>query len=155
GIGLIVLALTGFMGLQLAERFGRPVAAVALAARHVAQGNLGARADVPPPANAELASLVTDFNAMASHLEGAENERRMTTAAIAHELRPPLAVMRGRLQGMLDGVFDTNREEVSRLIAQTELLGRIVEDLRTVTLAEAGRLELRRESVELYALAAE
>jgi signal transduction histidine kinase len=96
-----------------------------------------------------------DFNAMAGHIERSEKERRMTTAAIAHELRTPLTVMRGRLQGMLDGLFETNRQEVSRLIGQTDLLARIVEDLRTVTLAEAGRLELRKEAVELRALAAE
>jgi signal transduction histidine kinase len=154
-VGLIVLALTGFLGIRLADRFGRPVAAVALAARRVACGDLTARADVPSPVNAELANLVMDFNAMAGHIERSEKERRMTTAAIAHELRTPLTVMRGRLQGMLDGLFEANRQEVSRLIGQTDLLARIVEDLRTVTLAEAGRLELRKEAVELRALAAE
>lgn len=155
GIGLIVFAMTGTAGFLLAQRLGRPVSAVALAARRVARGELTARAEVPLPANTELATLVADFNAMADHLERAEGERRMTTAAIAHELRTPLTVMRGRLQGMLDGVFETNRSEVTRLVAQTDLLTRIVEDLRTVTLAEAGRLDLRWETVELRALAAE
>lgn len=155
GIGLIVFAMTGTVGFLLAQRFGRPITAVALAARRVARGDLTARAEVPLPGNPELATLVADFNQMADHLERAEGERRMTTAAIAHELRTPLTVMRGRLQGMLDGVFETNRGEVTRLVAQTDLLARIVEDLRTVTLAEAGRLDLRWETLELRALAAE
>lgn len=155
GIGLIVFALTGTVGFLLAQRFGRPITAVALAARRVARGDLTARAEVPLPGNPELATLVADFNRMADHLERAEGERRKTTAAIAHELRTPLTVMRGRLQGMLDGVFETNRGEVTRLVAQTDLLARIVEDLRTVTLAEAGRLDLRWETVELRALAAD
>src|SRR5690606_39571630 len=88
------------------------------------------------------------FNAMADSLQSLEESRRAMVADIAHELRTPLTVMRGRLEAMEDGVVELDIEEVRDLHAQVLLLTRLVEDLRTLSLADAGRLSLRVRSEE-------
>jgi two-component system, OmpR family, sensor histidine kinase AdeS len=156
GLAAVVLVLTAAAGFYLARRYGRPIASVADAARRVAAGDLGARAESVRGGGArELVELAEHFNSMAASLERTERARRESLAAIAHELRTPLTVMQGRLQGLVDGVFAHNPSEYRRLIAQTELLGRVVEDLRTVTLADAGRLELSLTPVMIEQVIAE
>src|SRR5690606_3389575 len=93
------------------------------------------------------------FNAMADSLQALEASRRAMVADIAHELRTPLTVMRGRLEAMEDGVVDLSIEEVRDLHAQVLVLSRLVDDLRTLSLADAGRLSLRVEEVDLSDLA--
>jgi signal transduction histidine kinase len=78
--------------------------------------------------------------------------RRDMTADIAHELRTPLAVMRGNLEAMLDGVYPFDAEHLNPVLNQVNLLTRLVEDLRTLALAEAGQLPLSKRSVDLAAL---
>ncbi len=149
---VIVAAL---LAVFLARRIALPLEAVSRAASRVAQGDWQARAPLHPRearGGSETARLVRNFNSMASSLEGLEAERKATVAAIAHELRTPLTVLRGRLEAVRDGVLETTPEEFSVLISQVELLSRLVTDLRTLSLMEAGQLSLERQELDFALL---
>jgi len=96
----------------------------------------------------ELDDLASSFNAMARALHQADRQRRQMTADIAHELRTPLSIIKGRLEGLQDGVYSATSEEVERLLSETALLERLIEDLRLLALAEAGQLPLYTESLD-------
>lgn len=155
--GFLVSALIAAL---IAWYLARPLSAVSRAARRVAGGDLSARALLPvgeqrglgrAPGD-EAVRLVYDFNAMAASLERLETERQATAASIAHELRTPLAVLQARLAALRDGVFALDLREVGLLEQQTSLLARLVEDLRHLSLAEAGRLTLNLHACDLSAL---
>jgi signal transduction histidine kinase len=154
-------ALAGLLALGLAlvigRRIARPIEDVSKAARLVADGKLDTRVKVAPmPHNSdETTQLALSFNRMAQTLEENELERRQFIADIAHELRTPLAVMTSRLEALEDGVFELNTGEVARLQTQTRFLTRLVDDLRVLSLAEAGRLGLERRSFNLETLVAD
>jgi signal transduction histidine kinase len=112
----------------------------------VAAGDLGARA--PATSGASLGRLTESFNEMAERLETNERRRRELLADIAHELRTPLQVMRGSLEGMLDGVHQVDPERLAMLVTQTETMARLLDDLHTLSMAEAGVLELHMEPVD-------
>ena len=150
-----VLALA--TALLISRRVAQPIQAVSRAAQAVASGQLSARVAVRPRANSadETAQLALSFNRMAQSLEANELERRQLIADIAHELRTPLAVMISRLEALEDGVFALDQSEVTRLQVQTRFLARLVEDLRVLSLAEAGRLSLETRRVDLRLLTLE
>lgn len=75
--------------------------------------------------------------------------RRQLMADVAHELRTPLAILQGRIEGLLDGVYPRDDDQVEELLEQTRHLSRLVEDLGTLARADAGALELRKEPVDL------
>ena len=139
----------------IARRLAKPLSEVSRAAHQVARGDLSTRAELPRESqrqNGEVVRLLYDFNAMAASLERLERERQATTAAIAHELRTPLAVLQARLAALGDGVFALDMGEISLLAQQTDLLARLVEDLRNLSLADAGELELTFAPCDLAAL---
>jgi two-component system, OmpR family, sensor histidine kinase BaeS len=154
-LGAILFGIV--VGGLAAERIARPIAAVARAADRVAGGDLGARvgADAARGAGAEVALLGRTFDGMAEALQASEARRQALVADVAHELRTPLAVLQGRLEALLDGVLPVDRAELERLHRQTGLLTRLVEDLRVLSLADAHRLRLDVEPVDLVGLAAE
>lgn len=145
--GVVAVALGGL----LAWTIVRPLRHVTHAARRVARGELEAR--VRADGADEVAELGQAFNSMAAALQRDRELRHNMTADIAHELRTPLSVLRGNVEAMLDGVTPPNRENLQSLHEETLLLGRLVDDLRTLTLAEAGRLELRPEPTDMAELA--
>ncbi len=136
----------------LARRIARPISAVSEAAVRVAAGDLGARARLLP-GDRETTDLALNFNVMAQGLQALEQERRDTVASIAHELRTPLTVMQARLDAIEDGIYPLDQEQVLQLSAQTQLLTRLVADLRTLSLAEAGRLTIQPTQVRPLSLA--
>ncbi len=143
-------SLIGVLGGGLfAGRLSAPLESLAGAARAVAAGDLSARARPGHSGSGETAQLLQDFNEMADALERSDRQIKESSAAIAHELRTPLTVLRGRLQGMLDGVFHPGPREIEALIRQVDGLTRIVEDLKTVSTAEAGQLSLQLGLVDL------
>ena len=154
------LLLSVLFAAFIAWRLAKPLSEVSSAARQVAGGDLSARAKLPfgqrlwpwNRQNGEATRLLDDFNAMAASLERLERERQATTAAIAHELRTPLAVLQARLAALGDGVFALDMDEISLLAQQTDLLARLVEDLRNLSLADAGELELTFAPCDLAAL---
>ncbi|GGR17783.1 hypothetical protein GCM10008957_33150 [Deinococcus ruber] len=143
--GLIVAVL-------LARRIARPISEVSEAAARVAAGDLSVRARLLP-GDRETTELARSFNAMAHGLEQLEQERRDTVVSIAHELRTPLTVMQARLDAIEDGIYPLDQEQVGQLSAQTQLLTRLVADLRTLSLAEVGRLTLQLRQIEPFRLA--
>lgn len=153
-MALVVLTLCAsligiLVGSALARRLSDPLEILAEAARAVAAGDLSARARPRSIGAGETAQLIADFNEMADALEMSDRQLKESSAAIAHELRTPLTVLRGRLQGMRDGVFDAGDQEIEALIRQVDGLTRIVEDLRTVSNSQAGQLTLRLSMVDL------
>ena len=144
--GLIALVLA----LLLAYWLLRPISRLTQAASHMAEGDLQQR--VPETGPGEVADLNRSFNHMAASLEAAEARRRSLTADIAHELRTPLAVQRANLEAMQDGVYSITEDNIDAVLAQNQLLTRLVEDLRTIGLADAGELHLRKAETDLVAL---
>jgi two-component system OmpR family sensor kinase/two-component system sensor histidine kinase BaeS len=150
--GAVALLLVA--GLWLAggalRRFALPVADLVETAGRLADGDYGARVvERGPPA---VRRLAVAFNQMATRLEAQQTERRNLLAEIAHELRTPLAVMQGNLEGLLDGVYPRDDAHLSAVLDETHVLAALVDDLRTIALAEAGALPLRREPVDLAVL---
>lgn len=129
-----VMARWGF------RRVAAPIADVMSAADAVADGDLSVRLreDVP----GEFGMLARRFNRMTAELERAEAQRRNLTADIAHELRNPLHILQGNLEGMLDGVYEPSPEILGATLEETRLLARLVSDLQTLSLAESGELPL-------------
>lgn len=151
-LGVIVLVgqlTAALVGWRLAERVAAPLAVVGEAARSIAQGNFSARATLDEKMFGEAERLLTDFNTMAARLEGAEAELRYSNTAIAHELRTPLTILRGRLQGLNDGVYEPSQQLFDSLVAHVDGLARLVEDLRTLGLFSADKLDLATESIDL------
>ena len=149
-IGIISFLLTVFLvivAILLTRRFVNPLADVIYAAREVASGNLRTR--IPMKGPQDLRSLSESFNEMASSLERSDRERRDMLADIAHELRTPLSVIRGRLEGIVDGIYPDNGPQISMALEQTYLLQRLVDDLRLLTLAETRQLQFDKRNVNL------
>ena len=117
-----------------------PVRGLTSAARKLGSGDLTYR--VPESRNDEIGELASTFNEMATELESAEMHRRRMTADIAHELRTPLTNIQGYLEAIMDGVVKPDPETINSLHAQTVHLSRLVDDLRLLSVAEAGALRL-------------
>ncbi|MGN9811733.1 sensor histidine kinase [Micromonospora sp. BQ11] len=150
----VSLAAGLLAALLLARWLTAPLRSVTRAARRVADGHLDARA-TGRTGRDELGRLVTDFNAMAASLQALERERAASSAAVAHELRTPLAALTARLRALHDGVIDYDAAEPRRLLRHTAVLHRLVDDLRTLSLADAGRLRLDRHVTDLRATVAD
>ena len=146
-------AVAVLFGALLARLISRPVDEVSRAAQQVAGGNLAARAR-QWPGSVELIHLTQNFNRMAGSLDALERERREMIADIAHELRTPLAVVQARLDAFEDKVLDPTPQELALVLMQIGLLTRLVSDLRTLSLADAGRLPLQVAPLDLAALTA-
>lgn len=146
---LICLVIAIFIALRLARRILTPLNSVAESARKLSAGDLTARAAPGDRSLGETARLVDDFNVMAQKLQESAEAMMSWNAAIAHELRTPLTILRGRLQGLSEGVFEPSNELIRTLLAQVDGLSRLVEDLRIVTLSDSRRLEMRFETIDL------
>ena len=146
-ISFLMAIPTIIIGLFLMRRFVTPLAEVIAAARAVAAGDLSTRVRAAGPD--DLRALSDSFNHMAASLEQSDNERRNMLADIAHELRTPLTVMRGRLEGIVDGVYAASPEQIGPALEETYLLERLVEDLRLLTLAETRQLHIEHRDVDL------
>jgi two-component system OmpR family sensor kinase/two-component system sensor histidine kinase BaeS len=152
-IGIILFFVAIFalvVAILLIRRFVNPLADVIYAAREVTRGKLGTRISSEGPQ--DMRSLSDSFNEMASSLERNDRERREMFADIAHELRTPLSVVRGRLEGIVDGIYSADDGQVSLALEQTYLLERLVDDLRLLTLAEAHQLPFEKTMIDLHHL---
>jgi len=133
GLALILALLLSFYLL-------RPVRELRRAATRMSEGDLTQR--VRASGKDELATLGKAFNHMAASLEEGEQRRQSMTADIAHELRTPLAVQRANLEAMLDGIYPLTTKNLGPVLEQNQLLTRLVADLRTIALVDAGELNL-------------
>jgi len=132
-----------FLGVFLARRLTRPVRELTTATRAMAQGEL--EQQVPVRSQDELGELAASFNQMSADLARANELRRQMTADIAHDLRTPLSVIAGYTEGLQDGVLPPTSETFQTMHQEAEHLNRLVEDLRTLSLADAGELTLTRQ----------
>lgn len=146
-IGLGVAAVAGTV---TARQITAPLQALAGAARRIGGGDLSQI--VPVHGDDEIGQVARTFNAMATNLHHAEERRRQLLADIAHELGTPLAVLQANLEGMLDGVVAPAPERLAALHTQSQVLTRLVRDLRDLSLAQQGQLHLDRRPVDLPAL---
>ena len=145
-------ALAVLASVALARGLTRSLRAMTGAARDLAAGALGRQVEVKGAD--ELAELAQAFNRMSRDLAEGEALRQRMTTDIAHELRTPVSVLQGHLEAMRDGVFPADAERLAVAHDQTLHLARLVDDLRTLTLAEAGKLALNRATVAPGDLAA-
>ena len=135
------------LGLLVSRQITQPLRRLTRAAHTVAGGDLAQRVTVS--SQDELGALAEAFNTMADSLEGAERQRRQVFGDIAHELKTPIAILQANLEAMIDGVVEPTPEKLGSLREETLLLGRLVTDLRDLSLAEAGRLQLHLAPVDL------
>jgi signal transduction histidine kinase len=145
GAGLLALLLS----LPLSRRILEPIRALTVAARRMETGDLAARS--PVRSRDEIGELSRAFNAMAESLERNEKLRRALVGDVAHELRTPLTNLRCQIEAIQDGLQPATSETLRSLHEETLLLGRLVDDLQDLALAEAGRLPLHRVPVAPHA----
>jgi len=145
------LVLSVAVAVNLARRILVPLNSVTDSIRRVARGDLGARAVAGDRSLHEAALLADNFNALADELQRVTNEQAIWNAAIAHELRTPVTVLRGRLQGLAEGVFKPDEAQFRSLLTQVEGLTRLIEDLRVVSLADGGHLSIEIRDADLAA----
>ena len=151
---LAAAAISGSVALVLALLLAyfliQPVNLLSGATEKIAHGDLSYRVAIRKPK--ELARLGATFNAIAAELEQADRRRKNLTPDIAHELRTPLAVQQAHLEALADGVFALSKENLDPIQEQNNLLTRLVEDLRLITLADAGELQMDLQPVDMRAL---
>jgi two-component system, OmpR family, sensor histidine kinase BaeS len=151
GVGLLVfLAMFIVVVVFSLRRFSRPLDELLVASDRVAEGDLSVRLE--EKGLREMRSVARTFNSMAERLQASDRQRRDMLADVTHELRTPLTVIRGEVEGMLDGVYPADEARLKSVLEETELLTRLVDDLRTFSLAEAGALQLKREPTDVAAL---
>jgi signal transduction histidine kinase len=138
--GMVSTLAAALASLFISRRFVEPLRYVLAATSRIASGRYGER--VPVRDADELGELSQSFNAMARALEEAERRRVEVISDVSHELRTPLSTLRGYVEGMAEGVVEPSEETWTLLYAEFERVGRLVDDLRRLSRAEAGRLDL-------------
>ena len=150
---LIVCAVVAGSVAAILRRIAGPIADIVSAADRIKHRDYDVRVRVPEFGPAWVGDTARAFNAMAKELDVQDQARRHMMADIAHELRTPLAVVQGKLEGLIDGVYPRDNERLQGLLDDTRVLSRLVEDLRTLATAEGGALALSKEPTDLLALA--
>lgn len=148
--GVISVVFALLLGWVLTRQITRPVLALNYGARQIAQGELKHRVKIQ--SKDEIGDLAASFNAMASNLENSEQSRRRMIADIAHELKTPLTVIDGTVDAIIDGVFQPDKDRLDSIKEQTQMLTRLVSDLRDLSLADAGQLKLDFKPTDLKEL---
>ncbi len=149
---MLLAAITaGAVGLAIAlvlsQSLTSPLRQLTAAMQRFAHGERNLQ--LPSPSGDEVGDLTRSFRGMMTEIERQEKLRKEMTADIAHELRTPLSVVQANLDALADGVYPLTRENLSPIRESAELLDRLVEDLRTLELADAGRLALEKSEVDL------
>jgi len=140
GAPFVVFIIIIFTIFNLYMRFGKPMENLFNTINAVSDGNLSAR--VPENKSDMFSELITRFNKMVDELERADKQRRNLTADIAHELRTPLHIIQGNLEGVIDGIYKPTNEHINNTLDETKLLTRLINDLQTLSLAESHQLPL-------------
>ncbi len=149
-LGFILLVSAVAWGARSLRRMFTPLDELFNASERVAKGDYSVRVQEKGPP--EVHSLMRSFNSMAERLQVSDQQRRDMLADISHELRTPITVIQGNVEGMLDGVYPADNARLNSIIEETQILSRLVDDLRTLALAESGALHLKREPANLAAL---
>lgn len=152
-VGLLVGGLGVALTVWALRRTTAPMGDVMEAAGRVSAGDYSVRVAERGPGEAR--ALARAFNTMAARLQANDEQRRRLLADVTHELRTPLAIVQGNLEGLLDGVYPRDDAHLTPILEETRVLGRLIDDLRTLALAESGALRLQREPTDLEVLAEE
>ena len=153
GLVFVILVLgLAFLAARNIRRMSNPLDELVVASNKVAEGDYSAR--VEEKGLSEMRTLLRGFNSMAERLQINDQQRRSMLADVSHELRTPITVIQGNVEGILDGMYpaDETRLRLKSILEETHILSRLVDDLRTMALAESGSLQLRREPVDLAPL---
>jgi signal transduction histidine kinase len=150
GLALALPLLAALVATRAFRGIATPLADVMGAADAVAEGDLNVR--VAERGSSEFRQLARSFNRMAERLQQSDQQRRTLMADVAHELRTPLHIIQGNLEGVIDGVYAPTPAHIEATLDETRLLARLVEDLRTLSLAEAGQLPMQWEAVDVAEL---
>ncbi|HKJ37315.1 MAG TPA: HAMP domain-containing sensor histidine kinase [Anaerolineales bacterium] len=145
--GFFILLFTMFIAARSLRRMARPLDELIDASDKVADGDFSIRVDVKGPP--EVRKLLYGFNSMAERLQVNDQQRRNMLADVSHELRTPLTVIQGNVEGILDGMYPADEFRLQSILEETQVLSRLIEDLRTLSLAESGALQLKREPIDL------
>jgi len=113
----------------------------------VAEGDFSVRLEEKGPP--EVRALTRGFNSMAERLQVNDQQRRNMLADVSHELRTPLTIIQGNVEGILDGMYPADEARLKSVLEETQVLSRLIDDLRTLSLAESGALQLKREPTDL------
>ena len=147
----VVALLVGLAAVAVAvlwlRRLAAPAQRLVEAARRVEAGDYSARVPVRGPG--EMRSVARAINAMSSRLEADQVRRQSVLADVAHELRTPLTIIRGQAEGIVDGVYPAEADQMLPILAATRTLEVVVDQLRTIALADSGELQLEREPVDV------
>ncbi|HSL28911.1 MAG TPA: HAMP domain-containing sensor histidine kinase [Anaerolineales bacterium] len=146
-LGFILLVFAVGWGARSLRRMFTPLDELYNASERVANGDYSARVEEKGPP--EIHSLMRSFNSMAERLQTNDQQRRNMLADISHELRTPITVIQGNVEGILDGLYPADEARLESIIEETQILSRLVDDLRTLALAESGALHLKRELTNL------
>jgi two-component system, OmpR family, sensor histidine kinase BaeS len=147
---VIVLVAIAAGGMR---RMTRPMDTLIDAAGRIESGDYSAQ--IPERGSPDLRSVARAFNSMSARLKASDEQRRSFLADVTHELRTPLSVIRGQVEAIADGMYPADAAHLAPILDATEALNRLVEDLRTLVLTDAGSLVLNKEPTELAALLAE
>ncbi|MBU0656626.1 MAG: HAMP domain-containing protein [Gammaproteobacteria bacterium] len=149
-IGLLVLPITGILAFLLARHLGKPIQALRSGARQLTDGNYSLR--MKPQGRDELTLLTHDFNKLAARLQQNEVSRKQWIADIAHELRTPLAILRGEVEALQDGINQPDANTFASLHQEVSHLQRLVDDLYDLSMSDSGALSYRKETLDVIAL---
>jgi two-component system sensor histidine kinase BaeS len=153
GFLTFVLVVGGIATALAYRRISRPLAELLGAADRLSHGDYDV--DVVADGPRELRALTRTFNDMAARLADNEAQRRRFLADVTHELRTPLAVLQSGIEAQVDGIHPRDDRHLASLLEETQLLGRLIDDLHTLALADAGRLRLHYEPTSPDALVAD
>lgn len=145
--GLFILIITVYFAIRSLRRMAMPLDDLLEASNKVAEGDYSVR--VEPKGPPEIRSMMQGFNSMAERLQENDRQRRAMLADLSHELRTPITVIQGNVEGILDGLYPADEARLKSIVEETQILSRLVDDLRTLSLAESGSLELKREPTDL------
>lgn len=145
-VGGPILLLAAMVAFFLSKHFLAPIKQLTAGTRALSLRRFDTRIAVQ--SKDELGQLAVDFNTMARTLEKYETMRRQWISDISHELRTPLSVLRGELEALQDGIREMNRETLDSLHAEVLHVGKIVNDLHELSLAETGALAFKKEPVD-------
>jgi signal transduction histidine kinase len=152
-LGFVLLLMVVGWGVRSLRRVSVPLDNLLEASSKVAEGDFSARVEEKGPP--EVRALTRGFNTMAERLQVDDQQRRKMLADVSHELRTPITVIQGNVEGILDGLYPADEARLKSIIEETQILSRLVDDLRTMALAESGSLQLRHEPTDLAPLTRE
>lgn len=144
---IIASAMAVMFSVWIARKITNPLKNLVMGTKRIANGDKLDAVNIPT--NDEFHELGEAFNDMSHKLSRNEEVRQALVADVAHELRTPLAILQGKLESIQEGVIDPTEEVILEITDEVYRLNRLVSDLQQLSLAEAGKLPLHKQLVNL------